>query len=284
MAPTNIPGADRKLFCNRCGEQMAPPEKCPLCGNMIFKPAGGGTERAVGELKKFFPTARVLRYDRDTLQLKGGEGHQVDEAMLASQTDIVVGTRLLARGHFFPKLRLVAMLDADTELYGPDFRGAERTCQILIQARGRLAASGGEFVLQTSRPKEYAMTAALSGEYMDFVMHEFEERKALGYPPYSKLLRFVAEARDEEAALQACDDAIAAITATAQAAHMRQPEDFDIAGPAPCHTRPTDKVKRYHLLIKCKNPTLPEKLVPVLEKKPAKGIELRTVCDPYSFR
>jgi primosomal protein N' (replication factor Y) len=284
MAPNNAAGADRKLFCSRCGESLPPPEKCPLCGNMIFKPAGGGTERAVTELKKFFPKARVLRFDRDTLELKGGEGHTVDDAMTGAQADIVVGTRMLARGHYFPKLRLVAMLDADTELYGPDFRGAERTAQMLIQARGRLAASGGEFIIQTSRPREYAIAAALSGEYMDFAMHEFEERKALGYPPYSRIVRFISQSRDEDAAFCACEEAIAQVNAASAAAGMSQPADYDIAGPAPCHTRPADKVKRCHVLIKCKTAALVKRLVPVLEKKPAKGLTTKVVCDPYSFR
>ncbi|MDD2773894.1 MAG: primosomal protein N' [Elusimicrobiales bacterium] len=282
LSPTKE-GADKQLLCGHCGEKMPPPEKCPLCQNRVFRAAGSGTQRAAAELKKLFPQARILRFDRETLRLKKGEGHGVYAAMLEDGPAIAVGTRILAH-YYFPRLRLAAVLDADTELYGPDFRGAERTCQTIMQVRGRLAARGGELIIQTYRPKEYAIAAGVSGDYMAFAMHEFDARRDLGYPPFKKLARFTAEAKTEEAAASACGEAVARLEAGLSAAGLNCPADYEIAGPAPIPGRRTEKTRRCQFLVKCGSPETAAKIPPLLETKRRKGLVLRITADPYSFR
>ncbi|MFA5161692.1 MAG: primosomal protein N' [Elusimicrobiales bacterium] len=270
------------LFCGHCGARQAPPEKCPQCANRIFKTAGSGTSRAASELKKLLPSARILRFDRETLRLKSGEGRLAYDAMREDAADIVVATRLLARGYFFPRLRLSAVLDSDTELYGPDFRGAERTCQLLIQTKGRLA-NGGEFIAQTAHPQEQAIAAAAGGGYMEFIMREFEARKDMGYPPYSRLVRVLAESADGAAAEAACQIALETISKTAELCGWKTPEDYEIAGPAQCYTPKTSKMQRWHLLVKCRRDSIAPEIPPLFDKKP-KSVRLRAICDPYSFR
>ncbi len=158
--------AARRLKCHLCGHEAAPPEACPFCGEPHLRGVGEGTERIEEELTALFPSARVLRLDRDTTSRRGA----LEAALLAAEhgeVDLLVGTQMLAKGHTFPKLTLVGILGADQGLKIPDFRAAERTFQLLTQVAGRAGRGErpGRVILQTYAPDHPAICHAVNQDF-----------------------------------------------------------------------------------------------------------------------
>ena len=127
--------ADNRLWCHHCGLTRPIPLACPQCGGLDIRALGQGTERLAGELQALFPDIRVARVDRDSTRRKG-ELDRLLAAALAGDYPLLVGTQMLAKGHHFPRVTLVGILDADNGLYGSDFRAAERMAQLVIQVAG----------------------------------------------------------------------------------------------------------------------------------------------------
>jgi primosomal protein N' (replication factor Y) len=179
---------DHRLKCHLCGFENVPPEVCPACGAEHLKGVGEGTEQIEDLLRAALPAARILRLDRDTTRRKGS----LEAALLAAESgevDILVGTQMLAKGHNFPKLTLVGILNADLGLKVADFRAAERTFQLLTQVAGR-AGRGlrpGRVLLQTYSPEHPAVVHAVAQDFEAFAASELPYREALGYPPYTHL-------------------------------------------------------------------------------------------------
>lgn len=194
-----------RLRCHLCGNEAAPPEACPHCGAEHLRGVGEGTEQVEEQLQRLYPTARILRLDRDTTQRRGS----LEAALLAAEqgeVDILVGTQMLAKGHTFPKLTVVGILNADQGLKLPDFRAAERTFQLLTQVAGRAgrAELAGRVILQTYSPDHPAITHAVAQDFEGFAASELPYREGLGYPPFAVLSLYRAEAdsaREAEGAL-----------------------------------------------------------------------------------
>ncbi len=177
---------------------------CTECGSPFIRYGGFGTERVVIELKKLFPQARILRMDRDTTQTK--EGHfKILSEFSERKADILVGTQMIAKGHDFPFVTLVGILDADASLHFSDFRSGERTFQLLTQVAGRSgrAEQAGTVVLQTYSPDHPVLIQAINYDYEGFFEHEISVRKATGFPPYADIIRVLVSGADDEAALAA---------------------------------------------------------------------------------
>jgi primosomal protein N' (replication factor Y) len=174
---------DHALRCHYCGEAMPMPAACPSCGGRL-KSLGIGTQQVEEELRRFFPAARVERMDRDTVARKGSlEG--LLSRFGAREFDVLIGTQMVAKGHDFPGVSFIGIINADTALHLPDYRAAERTFALLTQVSGRAGrrAERGRVVIQTRDPEHYAIRAALTHDYRAFFDREIAFRLALSYPP-----------------------------------------------------------------------------------------------------
>ncbi len=186
-----------ELRCHYCGHQEAVPASCESCGNQDLRPRGHGTQRLEQELARVFPSARIARVDRDTTQRKLAFSTLRDRVN-AQELDILVGTQMLAKGHDFPNLTLVGIVNPDAALFSTDFRAAERLFSLLMQVSGRAgrAALLGEVLIQTDFPRHPIYSAVERQDYERFAQSLLEERRETGFPPYSFQALIRAEASD----------------------------------------------------------------------------------------
>lgn len=194
----------RRLVCHYCGYTITQPRLCPDCGSPYLAGFGIGTQQIEEMTKTMYPQARVLRMDFDTTSRKGGH-EAILSAFAEGQADILVGTQMIVKGHDFPRVTLVGILAADVSLYAPDFRCAERTFQLLVQAAGRAGRGRrpGTAVIQTYMPEHYCIKASASQDYEAFYRQEMGYRRLMDYPPACHLLTIQIAGKDEERLAQA---------------------------------------------------------------------------------
>ena len=176
---------------------------CTECGSPYIRYGGTGTERVVSELQKLYPSARILRMDRDTTQSK--EGHfKILSEFSERKADILVGTQMIAKGHDFPFVTLVGILDADMSLHFSDYRSGERTFQLLTQVAGRSgrAEEAGKVVLQTYSPDNHILRMAINYDYLGFYKQEISIRRATAFPPFTDVIRVLISSENDEVALE----------------------------------------------------------------------------------
>lgn len=195
-----------KLRCHHCGHEQSIVRQCPSCGNADLQATGQGTQRLEETLVKLFPQAKIARVDRDTISRKDALSDLLDKVH-AQEIDILVGTQILAKGHDFPNLTLVGVLDTDSALFSPDFRASERLFAQLMQVAGRAgrADKAGEVLIQTSFPEHPLFTALVQQDYANYASKLMEERAIASFPPYTFMALIRAEAtqyRDVDAFLQ----------------------------------------------------------------------------------
>ncbi|MBQ3572889.1 MAG: primosomal protein N', partial [Clostridia bacterium] len=191
------------LKCHYCGTNYKMLSACPNCGSVNLSFIGTGTQKIVDELKKLFPTARIARMDNDTTRNK--EGHyKILSAFANHESDILVGTQMIAKGHDFPNVTLVGILDADMSLYFSDYRSSERTYQLLTQVAGRSgrADNKGTVVLQTYSPQNPVLRYAMNYDYNGFYEREVAVRKATHFPPFALIIRILVESPVDEYAIE----------------------------------------------------------------------------------
>lgn len=211
------------LKCHYCGARYKMLSACPECGGKHIGYVGTGTQRVVGELKKLYPAARILRMDMDTVS--GKEGHfRILKQFAAGEADILVGTQMVAKGHDFPGVTLVGVLDADMSLHFPDYRSGERTFQLITQVAGRSgrASEPGEVVLQTYDPENYILRFAASYDYAGFYAHEIAMRQATNFPPFAKIVRVMVTGGEEKETLEALREVYGKL----QTLYAARPEAF----------------------------------------------------------
>ena len=192
------------LKCHYCGAKYRLPRACPECGGLHLRYGGTGTQRVVSELKAAYPSARILRMDVDTTS--GKEGHyKILKKFAAKEADILVGTQMIAKGHDFPSVTLVGILDADMSLHFSDYRAGERTFQLITQVSGRSGRAGeaGKVVLQTYSPENYILRYAVNYDYEGFFKNEIALRQTTHFPPFSLICRVMVTAEEDGAALEA---------------------------------------------------------------------------------
>lgn len=193
---------EKCLKCHYCSARYKMPRVCPECGGIHLNYVGTGTQRVVSELNELFPTARILRMDVDTTS--GKEGHlKILSEFARKEADILVGTQMVAKGHDFPSVTLVGILDADMSLHFPDYRSGERTFQLITQVAGRSgrAEERGEVVLQTYDPENYILRFATSYDYEGFYAYEIGLRESTAFPPFAKIVRVMVTGEEEQATL-----------------------------------------------------------------------------------
>ena len=183
------------MRCHHCGHQEIIPVRCPQCGNAALAPLGQGTQRIESALARIFPAARILRIDRDTTRKKDA-WNRMRRQIHDGEVDILVGTQLLAKGHDFPALTLVCVINADASLYSTDFRASERLFANLMQVSGRAgrADQPGSVLIQTEFPQHPLYAALKRQDYAEFAKAILDERKQAGLPPYAHQAILRAEA------------------------------------------------------------------------------------------
>ena len=190
----------RSLRCHHCGFHAAVPTRCPACGHPELVGAGVGTQKLEAALTEAFPTARIARADTDSLSGKHA-WRELYERILAREVDIVVGTQMMAKGHDFPALTLVGVVDADRALFSTDFRAQEDLFALLTQVAGRAGrhALPGEVMVQTEFPNHPVFQALLANDYNGFADRTLASREMFGLPPASRMALIRAEAKEAQA-------------------------------------------------------------------------------------
>lgn len=233
---------DRRLRCGRCDYSREAPPLCPRCNSSTLRYFGSGTQRIEEEVGKLFPSARILRYDRDTTGPRGS--HDAFFATFASgQADILIGTQMVAKGLDIAKVTLIGVVSADTALHLPDFRASERTFQLLTQVAGRAGRHHlpGKVVIQSYNPDHYAIQAAAKHNYREFYERELANRRELCYPPFSRLVALIISGKEKDPTAKVADDL---------AIFLRKRLTSEVLGPA---AAPIERLRgewRFRLLLK----------------------------------
>lgn len=219
--------APDRLRCHHCAHAAPAPRACPECGNVDLLPSGFGTQRLEQAIRTAFPSARVLRVDRDTTRNKDAFA-AMREQVDAHDVDILVGTQMLAKGHDFPRLTLVAVLGADNALYSADFRATERLVALLTQVAGRAgrAERPGSVIVQTDFAEHPVYRALAAHDYAGFADQLLAERRAAELPPASRIALLLAEAHARNDVDRFLEDAVAhahALLATDRSVHVFPP-------------------------------------------------------------
>jgi primosomal protein N' (replication factor Y) len=189
---------DKRLRCHHCGYQLHVPHVCPSCGNTDLHPVGSGTQRVESVLQERFPEARILRVDRDSTRNKRS-WQTMREQIHANEVDILVGTQMLAKGHDFPALTLVGVLNPDSALYSSDFRAAEKLFAQLVQVAGRAgrADKPGEVLIQTAFPDHPLFRALQAHDFEGWAAAQLAERQMADFPPFAYQAMLRAEGKQE---------------------------------------------------------------------------------------
>lgn len=267
------------LLCHYCGHSEPMSPVCPGCGGERTG-VGVGTEQVQAAVEQAFPAARVARLDRDAVS-RGGGAAAVLARFARRELDVLVGTQMVTKGHDFPGVTLVGVVLADTAMALPDFRAAERTFQLLTQVAGRAGrgSEGGRVLIQTWNPRSPAIACAVGHDYAGFSEIELDRRRALGYPPFTRMLAVRVEARDAQAA-RACAQALA------EAARPALGPDLTLLGPAPAAIERIRGRTRWHLLFKAPDAATLRRahraLVPVARRPPG-GARVRFDVDPHAM-
>lgn len=207
-APMTVHGAITRLVCHHCGHTDQAPTTCPSCGSNNLTAMGAGTQRVAGALRSHFPDIAIARFDRDSTARKGQLEAQL-AAVASGDTQLLVGTQMLAKGHDFARLTCVGVLDVDGGLYSADFRALEHMAQVVTQVAGRAGRGDrpGEVWLQTRNPEHPMLTRLLSGGYSGFAETALAERREAELPPHGYLALLRAEAHEQQYPLAFLDAA-----------------------------------------------------------------------------
>lgn len=189
--------SQKRLKCHHCGHEQKIPLQCPGCGNTDIRPVGQATQRLEQTLQTLLPSARIARVDRDSMRSKNALTEVLSQVH-AGDIDILVGTQMLAKGHDFPNLTLVGVLDTDSALYSPDFRASEKLFAQLMQVAGRAgrADKAGEVLIQTAFPQHALFNALRSQDYVAYADELLIERQTMQFPPTSFFALLRAESNN----------------------------------------------------------------------------------------
>ncbi len=267
-----------RLMCHHCGLSPGFPESCPDCGaEGRFAACGPGVERLAEEVQAGFPDARLEIVASDTLAGPGA-ARELMVRIEDGRVDILIGTQVLAKGHHFPMLTLVGVVDADLGLDGGDLRAAERTYQLHYQVAGRAGRADrrGRVLLQTYLPDHPVMAALVSGDREAFLEREKEARLRAGMPPFGRLASLIVSGRDERA--------------TSGVAHRLgdaapRGDGVSVFGPAPAPLSVLRGMHRFRLLLKAaRNVPVQEHVRAWLDRVPCpSSVRVQVDVDPYSF-
>jgi primosomal protein N' (replication factor Y) len=239
---------DFSVRCHYCGFTQKAPELCPNCQGFKFIYRGVGTQKMEEELKRNFPQAKVERMDLDTTSRKGSHRRILSD-FGKKKFNILLGTQMITKGLDFPEVTLVGVVSADFSLDLPDFRAKERTFQLLTQVAGRAGRGdlGGEVIVQTYYPDEWAIKLAAKHDFPTFYRNEMEQRKELGYPPFNHLILILFSGKNQNRVKSQSERFCSLIKKMLAKENFK---DTEVLGPAPA---PLSKIKnqyRWQAIIK----------------------------------
>lgn len=271
------------LVCHYCGATRPEPKTCPSCNGSNIFALGTGTQKVERLLQRLFPTARIGRLDRDVANAQNAQ--RILNRLRDNELDILVGTQMITKGHDFPSVTLVGVLQSDVGLHMPDFRAGERTFQLLTQVSGRAGRADlpGKAQIQTYSPTHPAIDCAQTHDYHTFVHQELASRQELGYPPFGKL-----------AALRLNSPDATKVEIAAQALMMQLKEawfqcgkpQIQLLGPSPSPLEFLQNRFRWQIFLKSSGyniiRNLLEAVYPHIESPPA-DVRIRLDIDPVSM-
>ncbi len=269
-----------QLHCHHCGSQRPAVDKCESCDGTNILAIGAGTERIENFLQEYFPHTKVNRIDRDTTRNKGSLEEKLEQAH-SGESGILVGTQMLAKGHDFPNLTLVAILDTDQALFSADFRASEHLAQLITQVSGRAgrAEKAGEVAIQTHHPEHPLLQTLLHEGYSAFADAALQERKAAGLPPAQHLVLLRCESVEIKSAQIFLEQAT-------ECARQAEIEQVSLFGPLPAPMERRAGRYRYQLMLQsCQRKELHRLInwwVPQLQQLPgARKVRWSIDVDPY---
>jgi primosomal protein N' (replication factor Y) len=244
------------LRCHYCDHREPVPDICSKCGSGDLKAEGFGTQRLEEDLAAHFPTARIMRMDSDSTTRRGAHGKMVS-AFAAGEYDLLVGTQMIAKGLDFPGVELAAVVQADTELFYPDFRSSERGAALILQISGRAGRreETGTVIVQTAVPDHPVLRTAIAGDWEEFARNQLKARADGCFPPFARLVLLRALGKDESAVARAM------LRLKNLLGHSGTVE---VLGPAPAVILKLKNLFRYQLLVR------------TTRQQDAAGVKLRT--------
>lgn len=237
----------QEMRCHHCGSQRPVVHQCQSCGSTQLVTVGVGTEQLEAHLTELFPEYKTIRIDRDNTRRKGSLDSAL-EAVRKQDYQILIGTQMLAKGHHFPNVTLVALLDVDSSLYSSDFRASEKLAQLFIQVAGRAgrASKPGHVVLQTHHPEHSLLQALIHKGYPVFANTALSERKMAMLPPFASLTLFRAESNQSQLA----EDFLRQVRSTLEA-HPLFDQSCWVMGPSPAPMAKRAGKSRWQLILQC---------------------------------
>ena len=255
---------DNTLKCHYCGNRYTSFTKCPKCGSESIRLGSAGTEKIVNDLKELYPNIKVLRMDNDTTRTK--ESHfKILSDFKNKNAQILVGTQMIAKGHDFPDVTLVGIIDADLSLYQTDFRSNERTFQLITQVAGRAGRDKkpGKVILQTYAPRHYVYRFALNYDYLGFFAKELNIRQVTKFPPFTEIIRILIRDDDEQLVLNTTKEI------TLKLRQFMENDDIkDKFAYFQAMKSPVKKINgkiRYQILMRIKDHSLIEKIYEIID-------------------
>jgi primosomal protein N' (replication factor Y) len=248
------------LICHRCDYRERPAVRCPRCDGTLDY-FGAGTQRVESEVRKRFPTARVVRWDQDTSRHRGANA-AILKSIEQRDVDIIIGTQLIAKGLDLPYVTTVGIISADVGLHFPDFRSGERTFQLLTQMAGRAGrrTPASAVIVQTYSPDHYVLQAARNHDVEQFYRSEIVFRENHRYPPFFRLVRYLVRCDTDDDCAMECDRMVRQLGRVARELDVQ----IEIIGPAPAFVARVRGQQQWHLIVKA----LPEEIDCLLDRIP----------------
>ncbi|MBV6451356.1 MAG: primosomal protein N' [Anaerolineales bacterium] len=238
-----------RMLCHHCGYERQKPKTCPQCGGKQIREYGLGSEKVEAEVNALFPKARTLRWDWDTTRQK--DAHEMILTHFANhKADVLIGTQMLAKGLDLPMVTLVGIVLADVGLHLPDPFAGERVFQVLTQVAGRAGRSerGGKVVLQTFDPENQVIQSAAKHDVNGFYEYELENRRRLGYPPFTRLVRLELRGQDQVSTEKEARRVAEKLSTTNR-------QQSTVIGPVPCFFSKVAGFYRWQIVLRGSNPS-----------------------------
>jgi primosomal protein N' (replication factor Y) len=274
------------MNCHYCNARRGVPQVCDECHFNPLLYLGTGTQKVEELLERTFAGARIARMDADTTARKGGHA-RILRRLASGEIDILIGTQMIAKGHDYPGVTLVGVINADTGLAHPDFRAAENTFQLLTQVAGRAGRGDkpGRVIVQTFRPKHYAVQAAAQHDYAAFYEKEIVQRESSAYPPFRRMAILMVESEDPLEAEKAMARLARAVREQIEALGFRGMETL---GPSPATLRRLRKKYRWNLAVLSKSAKRINALTRAVRELfeaeyPGGRVQLKVDLDPYGI-
>ncbi len=272
----DVKTGEKIFFCWRCSRKAEIPEKCPKCFKNIFRQKGVGTEKLEDEMVALFPYAKIARIDGSTSVKKS-------IANKKEMPDIIIGTRIAARGHKFPKMSLVAVLNPEIDALPSDFRSSEKLFQMLLEASGRITKNiaDGDFIIQTNDPDHYVFPSFINSDYRSFVNEEIKMREKFSYPPFSNMARVVLYGKSSKEIEKKIEFIIDSLEADEQC----NTDDIELLGPLGVSKSKIRKVISGYLMVRAKEEDdVLHTVNKIRDLKIPKSFNLKIFVSPYNFR